>query len=158
MDGVLIWLEGLPLAFWMRTGAWPFPIANTVHVVGIALLFGGIAALDLRLVGVATRAVEIAPLARLVLPLAAVGFALAAVTGALMFVANAREYWAHPLFSWKLALIGAAGVNALILHATVWQRRDNWGERAPVSARAAGFASLGLWIGVIACGRLMAYF
>ena len=28
----------------------------------------------------------------------------------------------------------------------------------PLQARIAGFASLALWIGVIAAGRLMAYF
>ena len=158
MDALLTWLEALPLAVGMRTGAWPFPIANTAHVVGIALLFGGIAVLDLRLLGVGARAADIGPLARLVLPLAAIGFVLAAASGALMFIANAREYWGNPLFSWKLALIAAAGANVLVLHATTWRGRETWGEHAPISVRAAAFMSLGLWLGVIACGRLMAYF
>lgn len=158
MNALLSWVEGLPLAVWIRTGAWPFAIVNTGHVVGIALLFGGIAVLDLRLLGAATRAIDIAKLARLVLPVAASGFVLAAVTGVLMFIANAREYGAHPLFAWKLALITAAGANALLLHMTSWRRREFWGARVPISARAAAVASLGLWLGVIACGRLMAYF
>ena len=158
MDDLLGWIEGLRLAVWVRTGAWPFAIANTGHVVGIALLFGGIAVLDLRLLGAASRVIDIATLARLVLPVAAAGFGLAAATGGLMFIANAREYWAHPLFAWKLALIAAAGANALLLHLTSWRGRESWGALAPLSARAAGLASLGLWLGVIACGRLMAYF
>jgi hypothetical protein len=158
MDALLGWVEGLPPAFWVRTGAWPFAIANTGHVVGVALLFGGIAVLDLRLLGAATRAIEVAKLARLVLPAAASGFVLAAVTGVLMFMSNAREYWDHPLFAWKLALIVAAGGNALLLHMTSWRRREGWDARVPLPARAAGVASLGLWLGVIACGRLMAYF
>jgi hypothetical protein len=158
MDAVLNSIEALPLAFWMRAGAWPFPAANTVHVIGIALLFGGIAAFDLRLLHAGGRAIEISALARLILPLAMTGFALAVASGALMFIANAREYWANPLFSWKLGLIAAAGLNALVLHATSWRHRESWGERAPVFARAAGFASLALWAGVIGCGRLMAYF
>jgi hypothetical protein len=158
MDALLTWVEGLKLAFLIRTGAWPFAIANTLHVVGIAVLFGGIAVLDLRLLGAAARAIDITPLARLVLPVAASGFVLAAVTGVVMFISNAREYWAHPLFAWKLALIAAAGANALLLHMTSWRRRDLWGGLVPLSARAAGIASLGLWLGVIACGRLIAYF
>ncbi len=91
MDALLGWVEGLALAVWVRTGAWPFAIANTAHVVGIALLFGGIAVLDLRLLGAASRAIEVAKLARLVLPVAALGFVLAAVTGVLRFMSNARE-------------------------------------------------------------------
>jgi hypothetical protein len=158
MDALLTWVEGLGLAFWIRTGAWPFAIANTLHIVGIALLFGGIAMLDLRLLGAAARAIDIGPLARLVLLVAASGFVLAAATGFLMFISNAREYWAHPLFAWKLALICAAGANALLLHVTSWRHRDLWGARVPLSARAAGVASLVLWLGVIACGRLIAYF
>jgi hypothetical protein len=158
MEGPITWLEGLLLASWIRTGAWPFPIANTLHVIGIALLFGGIALLDLRLLGARSRTVAIVPLARLVLPLAAFGFVLAALTGALMFISNAREYWAHPLFSWKLGLIAAAGANALLLHATSWRGRGTWTGSAPLPAKAAGLASLILWIGVIACGRLMAYY
>ena len=157
METLLSWVEGLPLAIWVRTGAWPFAIANTAHVVGIALLFGGIAVLDLRLLG-AARAIDVARLARLILPVAAFGFVLAATTGALMFISNAREYWAHPLFAWKLALIAAAGANALLLHLTSWRRREFWGARVPLSARAAAVMSLALWLGVIACGRLIAYF
>ncbi|MGD9618112.1 MAG: hypothetical protein AB7H90_15805 [Alphaproteobacteria bacterium] len=158
MDALLGWMEGLNVAVRVRTGAWPFAIANTGHVVGIALLFGGIAVLDLRLLGAASRSLDIAKLARLVLPVAVFGFGLTAATGVLMFVANAREYWAHPLFAWKLALIAAAGTNALLLHLTSWRRREFWGARVPLSARVAGLASLGLWLGAIACGRLMAYF
>jgi hypothetical protein len=158
MEAFLIRLEALPLADRIRMEVWAFPITNTVHVIGIALLFGGIVVLDLRLLGYRGRMLEISSLAHLVLPLVAVGFALAVVTGGLMFLANPREYWANPYFPWKLGLIAAAGVNALILHATVWPERDRWGSRAPLPARVAGVASLGLWAGVITCGRFMAYF
>jgi hypothetical protein len=158
MEAFLIRLEALPLADRIRMEVWAFPIINTIHVIGIALLFGGIVVLDSRLLGYRGRMLEISSLARLVLPLAAVGFALAVVTGGLMFLANPREYWANPYFPWKLGLMAAAGVNALILHATVWRGRNGWGSRAPFSARMAGVASLGLWAGVITCGRFMAYF
>jgi hypothetical protein len=158
MDALLGWIEGLRLAVWLRTGAWPFALANTGHVVGIALLFGGIAVLDLRLLGAASRALDVAKLARLTLPLVLSGFALAALSGGLMFIANAREYWAHPLFAWKLALIAAAGANALLLHITSWRQRAEWGARTPPSARVAATLSLGLWLAAIVCGRLIAYF
>src|SRR3954453_11515046 len=96
MDALLSWVEELRLAVSVRTGAWPFAIVNTLHVVGIALLFGGIAVLDLRLLGT-SRVIEVAKLARLVLPVAVIGFGLAAATGLLatgllMFMSNAREY------------------------------------------------------------------
>jgi hypothetical protein len=81
MEAFLIRLEALPLADRIRMEVWAFPIINTIHVIGIALLFGGIVVLDSRLLGYRGRMLEISSLARLVLPLAAVGFSLAVVTG-----------------------------------------------------------------------------
>jgi hypothetical protein len=144
LDAILTWLGELSLADWIRMAVWAFPIVNIAHVIGIALLFGGIVALDLQLLGVGGREIALGPLARLILPSVLVGFGLAVATGGLMFMANPREYWANPYFSWKFGLIAAAGLNALVLHTTAWRNRKGWAERAPLSVRAAGLVSLGL--------------
>ena len=157
MEPLLAHLESLWPSVWMRTGIWPFPVTNLFHVLGIALLFGGIAVLDLRVLGLG-RQLPITGLARLVLPIAAAGVVLAVGTGALMLAANAREYTANPYLPWKLGFILLAGINIALLHATVWRSRDRWGERVPAQARTAAAASLTLWAGAITCGRLMAYF
>lgn len=157
MDSVLSSIEMLPVSTWMRAGVWPFPVVNTIHVFGIAFLVGGIAVLDLRLLGLGWGT-AVADLASLVLPIAVAGFLLAIVTGGLMFAANPREYTANPYLPWKLALIGLALVNVVVLHATVWRSRAGWGTHTPPSAKAAAAASLLLWGGTITCGRLMAYF
>lgn len=115
---MLIYLESLPPSAWMRTGVWPFPVVNLFLTLGIALLFGGIAVLDLRLLGLA-RTLPVAALALLVLPIAATGLCVAAVTGLLMFMLNAREYAANAYLPWKLGLILLAGINIVLLHATV---------------------------------------
>ena len=45
-------LEASGLGQAMRQWLWLYPAVETVHIVGIALLFGSIAVLDLRLLGV----------------------------------------------------------------------------------------------------------
>ncbi|APO76809.1 hypothetical protein AM571_CH04031 [Rhizobium etli 8C-3] len=157
MEGVLVYLESLSSSAWLRTGVWPFPVVNLIHVFGIALLFGGIVVLDLRLLGL-TGKLPVAGLARLVLPIAGTGLCLAVGTGVLMFALNAREYAANPYLPWKLGSILLAGINIAFLHATVWRSRECWEERAPVLAETAAAVSLALWAGTIICGRLMAYF
>ena len=142
----------------LRASVWLYPLVNTLHVVGIALLFGAIAPLDLRLLG-AFRRVPLAPLAATLVPVATAGLLLALVSGALMFATRPLDYVAEPLFGLKLVLLAAAVLNAL------WLRRDSeWrrvgeasGEPPPRRWRWHGLLSLLLWLGVITAGRLIGY-
>lgn len=142
----------------LRASVWLYPLVNTAHVVGIALLFGAIAPLDLRLLGVFCR-VPLAPLAATLVPVATAGLLMALVSGALMFATRPLDYVAEPLFGLKLVLLAAAVLNAL------WLRRDSeWrrvgeasGEPPPRRWRWHGLLSLPLWLGVITAGRLIGY-
>jgi hypothetical protein len=59
-----------------------------------------------------------------------------------------------------MTLILLAGTNAALLRVGVLQRASSWPADAspPARVRIAAALSLALWIGVIACGRLLAYF
>lgn len=146
-------LEALPAVEALRLSSWAYPVVNTLHVIGIALLFGAIVPLDLRLAGWRRAEAGLDPLARTLLPVAMAGFALAASSGLLLFAADARSYAASTLFQLKLALIALALANALLL------RRVNW--RAPQESASrlagAGAFSILLWLGVITLGRWIAY-
>ena len=49
-------VEGNVLATWLRSSAWGYPSVETLHILGLALLFGTAVAFDLRLLGVAPLA------------------------------------------------------------------------------------------------------
>jgi len=53
-----------------------------------------------------------------------------------------------------------AGLNAAVFHLRPFRQVAGWdrGAPAPLQARLAACLSLALWTGVIACGRLLAYF
>jgi hypothetical protein len=152
-------LQAAPWARELAGSIWVYPLVNTAHIVGIALLFGAIVPLDLRLLG-CWRSVALQPLRRVLLPMAMGGFALAASSGALLFATRATEYLAQPLFVAKLGLILAALMNAAWLRATPGRRDDN-GARAnvgtPIRWKAAGLLSMTLWLAVITAGRLIGY-
>ena len=156
-------LEASAVGQAMRQWLWLYPAVETVHILGIALLFGSIAVLDLRLIGVLKK-VPVRPLAAQVLPWSVAAFALIVPSGLLMFVAHAAEFISSPLFAIKLCLIMAALLNAGIFHAVTFRTADVWDSEEmrklgpPPSARIAGVLSLLLWASVIACGRLLAYF
>ena len=155
-------LEASGLGQAMRQWLWLYPGVEVVHLVGIALLFGSIVVLDLRLLGL-SRHIPVRMLARHVLPWTAASFLLIIPSGLLMFMAHASEFVESEVFILKLLLIMAAGLNAALFHAITFRTADVWDTEEmrklppPPSARLAGALSLVLWISVIACGRLLAY-
>jgi hypothetical protein len=151
VEAVLDALVASAPAQWLRFSRWGYATVNTTHVFGIALLVGAILPLDLRLLGV-WRSVPLEPLARVLVPVAATGLLLAATTGAFLFITRAPEYAALDLFLVKVALIAAGAVHALSLH--LGSRLQN---ALPARLRAAGAASLSLWLAALVCGRLLAF-
>lgn len=155
-------LEASGLGQAMRQWLWLYPSVEVVHLVGIGLLFGSVAVLDLRLLGL-SRDIPVKKLARHVLPWTAASFVLIVPSGFLMFSAHATEFVDSEVFVLKMLLIMAAGVNAALFHTVTFRTADVWDSEEmrklppPPSARAAGAISLLLWISVIACGRLLAY-
>ena len=92
-----------------------------------------------------------APLARLSLGLAAIGFALVAASGLLMFATQAAELLAHRTFLLKMGLLTLAGCNAAWFHG-----RGSLRKLDP-TARLQMLVSTALWLGVLVCGRWLAY-
>jgi len=161
--GALGALEASGLGQAMRQWLWLYPAVEIVHIVGIGLLFGSIVVFDLRLLGW-SRNIPVKRLARHVLPWSAGSFLLIVPSGLLMFIAHATEFIESEVFVIKMLLIMAAGVNAGLFHTITFRTADVWDSEEmrklppPPSARLAGGLSLLIWISVIACGRLLAYF
>jgi hypothetical protein len=161
--GALGALEASGLGQAMRQWLWLYPTVETVHIVGIALLFGSIAVLDLRLLGF-SRSIPVKRLAKHVLPWTAASFLLIVPSGLMMFTAHASDFISSPVFVTKMCLILAAGLNAALFHAIVFPSVEVWDSEEmrklppPPSARVSAAVSLLVWISVIACGRLLAYF
>lgn len=137
---------------------WIFPIVETLHVMALTIVFGSIAMLDLRLLGVASRLSPVSRLSNEVLPWTWTAWATAATFGTLMFMAKAATYAGNTQFRLKFICMGLAAVNMLIFHLGAYRQVARWdtGE-PPVSAKVAGAASLSLWIGVVFFGRWVGF-
>jgi len=157
--GWLAWLETTAAATAMRQSLWLYPIVEILHIIGFVVLVGSAAMFDLRLLGL-SRQLPVTGMEHHLLPWARASVLLIVPTGALMFVAHATEFAANPAFRLKLILLVAAVLNAAAFHLRPFRRVAAWDHnaRAPLAARFAAGLSLMLWTGVIACGRLLAYF
>jgi hypothetical protein len=144
----------------IRESDYVFSIIESVHVLGITLLVGTIALLDLRMLGLVLRPIPITRIARAVFPLTWAGFAVMLTSGFLLFWAEAAKNYSNPAFRTKLVLLALVGINPLVFHTTIYRRVHEWEALAisPWRARAAAIFSLTLWSGIIVAGRAIAYF
>ena len=151
-------LQGSGLAVGLKSLPWIYAVVNAGHVIGVALLFGAIVPLDLRLLGV-WRWLPIGELARVLLPMAMLGFAIVLVSGALLFSVEAVKYDDTTLFKVKLGLIFCALLNAALLRTTrVWRTRQETAfVRGEPRLRIAGAISLAAWLVVLVSGWMLGY-
>lgn len=134
----------------LQSNPWAYPALETLHILGIALLLGNLVALEIRVWG-GIAALPVAPLARLSLGLALAGFALAAASGLLMFATQAADLLAQRTFLVKMGLLTLAGCNAAWFHGRGSLRKLD------LTARLQMLVSTALWLGVLICGRWLAY-
>ena len=155
----LVWLELSGLGEAMRKSAWMYPIVEIVHILGFVILVGAVLMFDLRVLGLG-RGLPVSALARHLLRWSWLGLALVVPAGLMMFSAHATEFATNPAFLLKLGLLASAAANVAFFHLGPYRSVQGWNVevRAPGAARAAAALSIAIWIAVISCGRLIAYF
>jgi len=138
--------------------SWGWPTNESLHFIGLSLLIGTVGLFDLRMLGLA-RGIPMSALHKLV-PWGIAGYALNVTTG-FMFISTAPDqYLFNPAFQTKLALMAVAGINVLFFYRFSFAH-VKWagaGARAQRGAKIAAAVSLGCWVGVIVCGRLITYY
>jgi hypothetical protein len=144
----------------MRESDSVFSIIESVHVLGLTLMVGTIALLDLRILGILLPDESIGAILGAIVPLSWIGFALMACSGLLLFWAEAAKLYGNPAFRCKLLLLAVAGLNQLFFQRTAYRTVGDWGTTrvTPPTARMAAALSLACWGAVIVCGRAIAYF
>ena len=151
-------IEALAIAKAMREWLWLYPAVEIVHITGFTILVGSVAMFDLRVLGL-SKQISVRALARHLLPWSVAALLLIVPTGLLMFSAHASDFLGNRAFQLKMALLLAAILNAAVFHTGPYTTVKSWDTHAtaPVLARISVTVSLLLWIGIISCGRLLAY-
>ncbi len=155
-----------PLATWLETTwlhdlmvniFWMFPAGETLHFIGITILFGALLVVDFRVIGL-VKFINMNEVMKFI-PVAIIAFGLNLLTGIAFLAANPFRYFPNIAFQWKMALIIIAGINALWFwfgeHKELKQLAD--GEDAPFRAKVIAVISLVIWVLVIICGRMIPY-
>jgi hypothetical protein len=150
----LAWLEASGLGHAARHSGALFAAVNTLHVLGAALLVGGIAVFDVKVL--ADRGAGAQDVGRIALPLAALGLLLHIPTGLTLLAVEARALGVNPAFLAKLGFIALGLVNLAVFHARFGHATGPGGS-LPASARPLAPISLAAWTLTLIAGRMIAY-
>jgi uncharacterized membrane protein len=152
----LSWIESSLFSTWVRTTPSIFGYAGFLflHTVGLAIVVGMSAMVDLRLLGFA-RGVPVAPLEPY-FPIMWIGFWINAVSGSVLFAQDATTKVTNPVFGVKMLLIGLAVLDMVLIRRVVF-RDPNVNTSVPGLGKVLAAMSLVLWFGATTAGRMMAY-
>jgi hypothetical protein len=160
MEEFLLKLQDSDFGVWVSSAPTllAYPTILMLHTVGLSLVVGPIAVLDLRLLGVGQRM----PLSALrnVFKIMWWGFALNAATGVALFISEADDKGEQVDFYVKLTLIAFALFVSVRMRRILFSNPDDAAvDRQPPasSVKSLAVVSLLLWAGAITAGRLMAY-
>jgi hypothetical protein len=152
-------LENSEFGTALRESQYMFPIVEGVHLLGLALSFGLIFFIDLRLLGIFLPEVPISLILQQFRACILGGFVATFISGGLLFWAEAAKMLVNSGFQLKLLFMFFALINALSFELKCVRRGSAWLDQvlAPLDIRFAACASLILWGGVTIFGRLTPY-
>ena len=146
---VLVTLDWRPFHFAVQPYHY---LIRLTHIVSMAVFFGGIVILDLRLCGL-KRATSLRAFSDQVLPWVYLTFAIAVLTGTALFLYDPVHVGSHAYFGPKLLLILVGMTNADLFGRTGYlaslQSGDGTDQALPLFVRVAGALSLAVWLGVM---------
>ena len=155
-----LWIRATFLhQFVLDNGAWLWPTLETLHFLGLSLLFATIGVFDLRVLGIG-KAIPPGALHRLI-PIGIAGYAVNVLTGITFFSGFPEQYFYNPAFWWKGTFMAIAGINVAAFYLTRSFREVQMlpaGSDAPFRAKLIAGTSLGAWCAVLICGRLLTFY
>jgi len=155
---VASWIHNTPISLALqRQVAWLWPLCETLHFAGLALLLGVAGLFDLRLMGFMKR-VPISVVKEF-MPWALFGFSLNLMTGIIFVVSQPAQYFGNPTWWLKVTFLIIAGANALEFETAYGRRAAALpaGEDTPTSLKIIAAVSLISWAGVLWAGRMLPF-
>ena len=132
-----------------------WPSCETLHFVGLSILFTTVLIVDLRMLGVAKK-IPFSALYQL-LPLGMLGFALNLLTGMFFFIGAPGQYTKNPVFYWKMVFVILAAMNVLYFMLLDEPWKVGAEDEAPFGAKVMAASAIFLWIGILFFGHMLPF-
>ncbi len=134
---------------------WVWATCETLHFVGLCLLFTVVLLVDLRMLGF-MKGISFAALFQL-LPIGMLGFGLNLITGMMFFIAVPGQYVHNVTFFWKIVFVVLGGFNVLYFMLDDEPWKVGAGDEAPLGAKLAAGSAIFIWVAVLFCGHMLPF-
>lgn len=153
------WLAATPLSHIIQTNGWVIPTLQTIHILGVAVLFSSAILVDLRFYRALQRDVPLADVARRFLPTIWPVLLILLITGSLLIIGEPRRSLLNNTFYLKMALLAVAVLLTLALQWSLRAEPEFWDRdrRRRIVGQLAATVSILVWCGILFAGRWIAY-
>lgn len=154
---VVQWIGHSEASVFLNQMKWIWPVMETIHFIGLAMVIGIAGFFDLRLLGM-FRHIPVSTCKQF-MPWAMAGFALNLISG-IVFLTMLPHQYAYSQSWWlKVLFLFIAGANALIFETRMGQRMLvlQPGDDSPAVFKTIGAVSLVSWFFVLYFGRMLPF-
>lgn len=149
------WVDSTWLNKLINDSSWLFPAIEGVHIVALALLFGAVILLNLRMLGLLMKGRQLPRLLQELQPWTFWSLVVILCSGVLLFSAEAVKSFYSTPFRIKIVML----VLAILFHfgiSSSLMRRDD--AARPAWSKAAAVLAIAMWITVGFAGRAIGFF
>lgn len=147
------WFGAWPASIAIRESTWIYAFVQAFHLVALAVFFGSVLIVDLRLLGRGMRERPLAQVARDAWPWFTRSFLALLVTGIPQLMSNASREYYSPYFWFKMEVMLVALIFAFTLRRKITLADET--RVGPVWGKVVGLVSIVLWLGVAIPARLI---
>jgi hypothetical protein len=153
------YLENTPLSLAFQDTSWVIPSAQSIHILAIAATLIASLMINLRLLRISGNELSIASVISRYTPIMWFTVPMLLATGAILIIAEPARSLANSAFQLKMLMLCIV----LVLHYWLLRVSDRdsffWNASPKKRSLASTLAvcSIALWIGIVSCGRWIAY-
>ncbi len=147
-------VEATPVSQTIQTVVWVIPTVQIIHIIGISAVMASALVLNARLVGSMDRDQDVRRVMGRYLPVIWWTLPVLLATGVVMIVGEPGRSLKSPVFQAKVALIILAMGHLWFCQRRLAATPSGQGTNMAILV----FPSIVLWLGIVFCGRWIAYF
>jgi hypothetical protein len=169
MEAIADWLAATAASEWIQKTLWLIPTMQTIHILGVAMVFSSVVMIELRILGI-TRSQTIEATAHRYVPWIYGGVTVLLVTGSILIVGEPARSLPSYEFQMKMMYLAIALAFTIAFARSVRQHAAVW-HAAGAGAAGAGIQAAGsrtlvnalalvafiAWAMVVVYGRWIAY-
>lgn len=153
LHGFFKWCDASALGEWVRSGVWQFPMFETLHILALAMLYGCVAVISFRLMGVLMRGWTVCGITQEVTPYLNWSLVVILISGTMLYLSEATKAYDNVAFWLKVYLL----ISAITFHYAVVRRVTKAEQVSRIAGVSVGLVSLLLWLGIGCAGRAIGF-